>query len=134
MGASENTETVKSLYDAFGKGDVATILDNVTDDVDWSADTTSDAAPWYGQRTGKDELGKFFEEVADGLEISEFNPSSFAANDDEVLTVVGFRATVRATGKEIAMNLHHYWRFRDGKVERYRGSEDTAQMEAALQG
>jgi hypothetical protein len=31
------------------------------------------------------------------------------------------------------MNLHHYWRFRDGKVEYYRGSEDTAQTVAALE-
>ena len=30
-----------------------------------------------------------------------------------------------ATGKEASMHLHHYWRFRDGKVEYYRGSEDT---------
>ena len=29
------------------------------------------------------------------------------------------------TGKEASMHLHHYWRFRDGKVEYYRGSEDT---------
>lgn len=30
------------------------------------------------------------------------------------------------------MNLHHYWRFRDGKVEYYRGSEDSAQAAAML--
>jgi ketosteroid isomerase-like protein len=30
------------------------------------------------------------------------------------------------------MNLHHYWRFRDGKVAYYRGSEDTALIAAAL--
>jgi ketosteroid isomerase-like protein len=30
-----------------------------------------------------------------------------------------------ATGKAATMNLHHYFRFRDGKVEYYRGSEDT---------
>jgi ketosteroid isomerase-like protein len=31
------------------------------------------------------------------------------------------------------MNLHHYWRFRDGKVEYYRGSEDTALTAAILE-
>lgn len=30
------------------------------------------------------------------------------------------------------MNLHHYFRFRDGKIEYYRGSEDTVQTVAAL--
>ncbi len=32
------------------------------------------------------------------------------------------------------MNLHHYFRFEDGKIAYYRGSEDTAQTEAALTG
>jgi hypothetical protein len=30
------------------------------------------------------------------------------------------------------MNLHHYFRFRDGKIAYYRGSEDSAQTLAAL--
>ncbi len=40
--------------------------------------------------------------------------------------------TVTATGKGVAMNLHHYWKFRDGKVCFVRASEDTAQVAAAL--
>jgi ketosteroid isomerase-like protein len=40
--------------------------------------------------------------------------------------------TVTATGKHAAMNMHHYWKFRDGKVRFVRSSEDTAQVAAAL--
>ena len=36
----------------------------------------------------------------------------------------GSRNTV--TGKKASMHLHHYWRFRDGKVEYYRDSEDCS--------
>jgi len=32
------------------------------------------------------------------------------------------------------MHLHHYVRFRDGQVEYYRGSEDSAQTVAAVAG
>ena len=32
------------------------------------------------------------------------------------------------------MHLHHYFRFRGDEVEYYRGSEDTAQMAAAMAG
>ena len=39
---------------------------------------------------------------------------------------------VTATGKHVAMNMHHYWKFRDGKVCYVRSSEDTAQVAAAL--
>ena len=30
------------------------------------------------------------------------------------------------------MDLHHFFRFSDGKIAYYRGTEDTAQPEAAL--
>ena len=36
-------------------------------------------------------------------------------------------ATAPATGKSTAMDIHHWWRFRDGKIYFYRGTEDTAQ-------
>ena len=32
------------------------------------------------------------------------------------------------------MNLHHFFKFRDGKIAYYRGTEDTAQTAAVLQG
>ena len=108
--------------------------DRVTDDVDWAAEADSDVAPWYGQRTGKEEVARFFGDIAGALDVLEFTPLSYAANDSEAMALIRFRLTVKATGKEAAMNLHHYWRFRDGKVEYYRGSEDTAQTASALQG
>jgi len=40
--------------------------------------------------------------------------------------------TVAATGKEVEMNLHHFWRFRDGRICYVRASEDTALVQAAL--
>jgi uncharacterized protein len=132
MSPADNVDTVKSLYDAFGRGDVETILDNLTDDVDWAAEAASHAAPWYGVRKGKDEVASFFQELGDAMEVKEFTPLSYAANDGEVFTLIRFRVTARATGKEAAMNLLHYWRFRDGKVEHYRGTEDTAQTAAVL--
>ena len=37
-----------------------------------------------------------------------------------------FRLAWPSTGKSGAMNLHHWFRFRAGKVYFYRGTEDTA--------
>jgi ketosteroid isomerase-like protein len=30
------------------------------------------------------------------------------------------------------MDIHHWWRFRDGKIYLYRGTEDTAQTQDML--
>ncbi len=42
------------------------------------------------------------------------------------MVVIRFGMRVKATGKTGTMDLHHWWRFQDGKVIFYRGTEDTA--------
>jgi ketosteroid isomerase-like protein len=132
MGADSNLKTIAEVYEAFGRGDVAAILDAVTDDVDWGAEATSSAAPWYGVRHGRDAVAEFFAAFGSTMEVEEFTPLSLAANDTDVHTVVRFRARSRGTGKTAAMNLHHFFTFQDGKIAYYRGTEDTAQTEAVL--
>ncbi|HEY7947077.1 MAG TPA: nuclear transport factor 2 family protein [Acidimicrobiales bacterium] len=132
MGADDNIKTIRSIYDAFGRGDVGAILDNVTDDVDWATDTNSTAAPWYGVRHGRDGVASFFQAFGSTMEVDEFTPLTYAGNDDAVLTVVRCRTRARSTSKATDMNLHHYFKFRGGKIYYYRGTEDTSQTEAAL--
>ena len=92
----KNLDTVKEIYDAFGRADVDAILDTVADDVDWAADTASTVAPWYGPRTGREGVARFFQEVASVSKVLKFTPLSFAANDDEVHTLVRYRVHSRA--------------------------------------
>jgi ketosteroid isomerase-like protein len=133
MSTEQNIETTRQLYEAFGRGDVQAILDRVTDDVDWSTDAAIPSAPWYGPRRGKAELAGFFEAIGKTGPVTEFTPLAYAGNDDgDVMVFIRYAFTVTATGKQVTMNMHHYWRFRDGKVRYVRSSEDTAQVAAAL--
>jgi len=132
MSADANIKAVVAAYEAFGRGDVAAILDAVTDDVDWAAEAAAPSAPWYGVRHGKDAVAQFFTDFGSAMEVEEFTPLTFAANETDVLTVVRCRTRSRRTGKSAAMDLHHLFKFRDGKIAYYRGTEDTAQTEAAL--
>jgi uncharacterized protein len=132
MSADANVEAIKEVYEAFGKADIEAILAKVTDDVDWASDASNGGAPWYGPRSGRDGVASFFGDLGAVAEVLEFAPLSFAANDDEVHTLVRYRVRFTTTGREADMNLHHYFRFRDGKIAYYRGSEDSAQTVAAL--
>jgi ketosteroid isomerase-like protein len=134
MSADDNIKTIQAMYEAFGRGDLVAILDSVTEDVDWAADTSSSAAPWYGVCHGKQEVASFFQAFGSTMEVEEFIPLTYATNVDSVLAVVRCRAKARATGKSIDMNLHHYFRFSGDKVSYYRGTEDTAQTVAVLHG
>ena len=133
MDAEQNLETARQRYEQFGRGDVRAILDRVTDDVDWSTDAAIESAPWYGARHGKDGVADFFAAIGKTGPVTEFAPLAFASNDDgDVMVFIRYAFTVTATGKQVAMNMHHYFKFRDGKVCFVRSSEDTAQVAAAL--
>jgi uncharacterized protein len=124
--------TVQQIYEAFSRSDIGFILDQLTDDVDWASCPDSDVAPWHGIHHGKAEVPRFFKALGENLDITEFTPLSFAANDTDVMVVTRWGATAKATGKSATMDIHHWWRFRDGKIYLYRGTEDTAQTQDML--
>jgi ketosteroid isomerase-like protein len=119
-------ETIRSIYRAFGEGDLGAILEHVGEDVDWASEPDSKVAPWHGIRRGKAEVPKFFAALASAVEVTRFEPLTFAANDTDVLVVIRFGLRVRATNRSGEMDIHHWWRFRGDKIARYRGTEDTA--------
>ena len=107
--------TVQSVYQAFSRADIGFILDQLTDDVDWASCPDSDIAPWHGIHKGKAEVPDFFKALGESLEITEFTPLSFAANETDVMVVTRWSATAPATGRTATMDIHHWWRFRDGR-------------------
>jgi ketosteroid isomerase-like protein len=132
VSAEQNIATVKDIYEAFGRGDVEAILEQCTDDVDWGVDSAVEIAPWHGVKRGKAEVPRFFAGIAQAGPVTEFTPLGFAGNDDEVMVFLRYAFTANETGTHVSMHLHHYWRFRDGKVAYFRGSEDTALIASAL--
>ena len=63
--AEANIATIKSLYEALGRGDVDAILDGVIDGVDWAVDAGAGSAPWHGAATGKDGVASFFADLGE---------------------------------------------------------------------
>lgn len=123
---------VQRVYEAFERGDVATILDQLTDDVDWASESEQIVAPWHGRRIGKPNVPGFFQALGETIEVTEFTPLSFATNETDVMVVIRFGMTVRATGRSGVMDLHHWWRFRGDKIYFYRGTEDTVKTAALV--
>jgi ketosteroid isomerase-like protein len=125
-------DSIQRLYAAYGRGDLDGVLAELADDVDWAAEAASTSVPWYGAHAGKDEVPRFFKEIASNVDISNFELVSIAANATDVMVIVRWAFTVGATGKPAAMTMQHWWRFADGKIVFFRGAEDTEQSAAAF--
>src|SRR5450432_3347249 len=119
-------ETIQSIYKAFGEGNLVAILEHLSEDVDWASEPASKIAPWHGILRGKAEVPKFFSALGSTVDVTHFEPLTFAANDTDVLVVIRFGMRVRATKRSGEMDIHHWWRFRGDKIALYRGTEDTA--------
>ncbi len=123
-------ETMLRLYAAFAEQDMDTILDGLADDVDWASTSVSTSAPWYGTYRGKQEVPRFFQALGTSVTISEFEPLSIASNDTDVMVAIRWTITANSTGKSDTMHIHHWWRFEDGKVVFYRGTDDSERTAA----
>ena len=127
-----NTETVQSLYDAFGRGDVATIVSLVADDVSWdNTRVASRECPWNGDFSGKTKLPGFFQAVGGQLDLTVFDPHTFIAQGNHVAVQLRVEGKMRKNGQPFVNDAVHIWTFNDaGMVTKYRHFNDTA-MELA---
>jgi uncharacterized protein len=127
---NNNLETVNSIYEAFGKGDVPAIIDHLADNVQWEqwADNSSQKAgvPWMLARTGKDGALEFFKSAGE-LDIKDFRVLSVMGNENQVAVEFVIEADVPATGGHYRDEEMHLWTFNEqGKVIRLRHYTDTA--------
>jgi ketosteroid isomerase-like protein len=102
MGAEDNIKTIQLFYGAFGRGDIATIVANETEDVDWATEASGTEAPWYGPDRGPSGVQDFFMAFGSTMEVQGFEPITYAGTDDEVHSLVRFAAKIRETGKQVS--------------------------------
>ena len=123
----KNVESVKAIYEAFGRGDVATILDMLDDAVEWETAVPVADVPWLQTRRGKGNITGFFQSMAP-LEITRFEPHTLFDGGDRVFVLIAFEAN--AGGRHYSFpNNGHLWQFNAaGKVVKYDHVTDTAQM------
>jgi ketosteroid isomerase-like protein len=120
-----NVETVQSIYEAFGRGDVPFILDQLAEDVGWDLDAPSYGIALYEPGTGKDHAARFFEVLQRDVDITKFQPMNFLSGGNQVAVPIDLEFTVKATGSKVNLLEIHLWTFGDdGKVSRFFHSID----------
>lgn len=132
MSTPSNVEKVQALYEAFGRGDVQTILDGLAPDVTWVMQGPA-GLPLFGSRRGREGAAKFFQEVAQHLAIEEFTLRQ-VIGQGEMVVVVGYeRGKVKATGRSYEGEWAHFFTFKAGQVVAFKEFSNTAALAIAFQ-
>ena len=121
-----HADTIRQIYESFGRGDISSILAALAEDVEWEYGEASTDVPWLKPRRGRDAVGGFFEALG-ALDFHHFQPKTLLESDGTVVALIDVEATVRATGRRvIELDEVHIWHFdAAGRVTRFRHRADT---------
>jgi uncharacterized protein len=130
-----NIQTVREVYEAFGRGDVPAILARVTDRTEWGFEARGSEVPWHKPVAGKEALPAFFGALGENVDMKVFEPRLMLADGAHVVARIHLEFVVRKTGKSVSMDQLHLWAFDgEGRISSMRHFEDTAQVQRAWGG
>jgi ketosteroid isomerase-like protein len=125
MSAEQNTRLVEDVYASYQRGDIAALLNQLTEDVSWFVPGPKEVVPFLGQRQGKDQVKQFFLLLADSQEPEQFEPRELIAQGDQVVSLGHYRWRVKSTGRKFEADFAHVFTVRNGKVAQFHEYTDT---------
>ena len=130
---SRNIDTVKRMYECFGKGDIAGILKHLRPDVEWEYDWGGPTLAMYEARRGRMAVPAFFESLS-VFEFRQFEPFAFLEGGDTLAVQIRVELVYKPTGRPHKDLEMHLWTFGDdGLVARFRHFADTLQLARAME-
>lgn len=125
---SSPRDSGRSIYQAFGRGDIGAVLERLAPDVQWDVfdDHAAQRAgvPWLQPRRGRDEVQRFFALIG-GWKVHAFDVVDIVGDGRQVAAEL--RVDFDVGGRRLRDEELHLWSFgADGRVERFRHYVDTA--------
>ena len=129
--AAANNAVVGGIYEAFGRGDIDFILDQIAEDCAWESwlDNHGQGAgiPPMQPRHGRAGVAEFFAYVAT-MQIEDFQVLDILASDRQVVVEVQISIAMPDGGSVTDEELHLYSLNEEGKIARMRHYVDTAKQ------
>lgn len=126
----DNVTFVRSIYDAFSRGDVETVLRAMSPDIKWHQAEGNpyrpSGDPWVGPDAVLNNLLKRIGAEWDGFTI---DIKSVHGAGDSVIVEGRYHGKYKSTGKTLDAQLCHVWDVKSGKVTRFQQYVDTAQLQ-----
>ncbi len=116
--AHPNEEALRSGYEAFGRGDIDTVMGLFTDDIKWHVPGRS---PLAGDYNGKEEVGGFFQQLMEGSGGTfRIQVHDVVANDDHAVGLLHLQA--ERNGKTLNSQDVQVWHVKEGAFSEFWGT------------
>jgi ketosteroid isomerase-like protein len=124
-----NKQQVEAIFDAFNRGAVQEILDQVSEDALFVGHLDP-IVPWSGEYQGKAQILQYFQRLGGAVEVSGHPIDYVMAQDDTVTAQGSVSFTVRETGKPGSSTWVYVLKLADGKVRSFEQFNDQGLAEA----
>jgi ketosteroid isomerase-like protein len=129
-----NVQLVREAYEAFGRGDISTVLGMMDPGIEWREAEGNLYQPsgeaWKGPDAIVQNLFLKIAEDFDGTFVIQ--PKEFHDAGDTVVVEGRYVGTNKTTGKQLDAQICHVFKWRDGKVTSFQQFADTAQLQDVM--
>lgn len=130
-----NVQVIQDMYEAFGRGDIATVLSGMAPNIEWREAEGNPYQPSGDAWVGPDAIvSNLFMKIGADWDGFTIHPKDFHDAGDTVVVEGRYTGTHKATGKSLDAQMCHVFRIRDGKVTSFQQFVDTAQMQDVMGG
>jgi ketosteroid isomerase-like protein len=130
--SEQNIKLTRSMYEAFGRGDIAAVVESMAPNVTIGIVGRRQDAPFLGIfDEGRAGAAEFFKQLAAAHEFHTFEPLRFLAAEDKVFIWGRYRWTMRISGVSKESEWLHEITLHNGVCTAWRGHNDTAMLAEA---
>jgi ketosteroid isomerase-like protein len=130
MSEQENTKIIQQVYENFNRGDIQSVLNLLSDDVEWQLPEIENVT-FAGKRHGREQVAQFFKLLDNAQEVQQFEPQEFITQGDKVVALGHYVWRIKSTGRNFEGDWAHVFTLRDGKIVKFHEHTDTAAAVAA---
>ena len=126
--SQETVQLIRELYEAFGKGDVATVLGKMDQGIEWREAENfiyADRNPYVGPQAVLDGV---FMRLGSEWHAFMVTPEEWLDAENHVVVLGTYTGTHKATGKAVRAQFAHVWAVKGTRVLRFQQYTDTKQF------
>lgn len=130
--SQENVTLLQGLYEAFGRGDIPTVLAAMDPNIEWD-EPQAPGYPSGGIHRGPQAVANgAFGTIPTYYEEFAVIPQEFVDAEDRVFVIGEFQGKGKASGTPFVAPFVHIHTFRNGKWIRFQNYTDTGTIAAAI--
>ena len=126
---TENTERVAKIFEAFVRGDLVYILDQLADDARFVSHLDT-RVPWAGEYSGEDEVARYFQALGGSVEVRDHSVNALVSQGDTVVASGDVSFVVRESGKAGTSTWVYIFTLANGQVQSFDQFNDPGLAEA----